>query len=94
MKKLVLLFTLLSGIKTIYAQQMPGLGFPNRYYSIIQGGSNARLSHIELSSDVDTSWFRWKERGYSFGFNPGLTPMYTTVNGILSTPYIHDSDTG
>lgn len=88
MKKLVFLFTLLSGIKTVYAQQMPGLGFPNRYYSIIQGGNNPRLNHIELASDVDTSWFRWKERGYSFGFTPSLTPMYTNVNGILSTPYM------
>lgn len=88
MKKLILLFTLLSGLKTVNAQQMPGLGFPNKYISLIQSSNNPVLNHLELASDVDTGWVRWKERGYSFGFNPSLTPMYTTVNGILSTPYM------
>lgn len=71
-----------------FAQQTPGFHFPNKYFSILQGGNNDQLHRIELASDIDTSWFRWKERGYSFGFTPSLTPMYTTVNGILSTPYM------
>lgn len=44
--------------------------------------------YLELSSDIDTTWYRWKDRGYNFGFNKQVTPMYTTVNGILSTPYM------
>lgn len=44
--------------------------------------------YVEITSDVDTTWGRWQERGYNFGFNKQLTPMYTQVNGILSTPYM------
>jgi len=48
----------------------------------------SRNHYLEISSDVDSTWERWKDRGYHFGFNKQLTPMYTTVNGILSTPYM------
>ena len=60
----------------------------NRYIKILPGSPQSPLNRIELSSDVDSTWNKWKERGYSFGFNPALTPMYTMVNGILSTPYM------
>ena len=60
----------------------------SRYLKIVPGSSQSSLNRIELSSDVDSTWNKWKERGYSFGFNPALTPMYTMVNGILSTPYM------
>ena len=60
----------------------------SRYLKIIPGSSQSSLNRIELSSDLDSTWNKWKERGYSFGFNPALTPMYTVVNGILSTPYM------
>ena len=60
----------------------------NKYLKIVSGSLQSPLNRIELSSDVDSTWNKWKERGYSFGFNPALTPMYTTVNGILSTPYM------
>jgi hypothetical protein len=39
-------------------------------------------------SDIDTTWTKWDHRGYRFGFEPSQTPMYTFVNGILSTPYM------
>lgn len=43
---------------------------------------------LELVSDIDSNWTRWADRGYHFGFNKHQTPMYTTVNGILSTPFM------
>ena len=55
---------------------------------VIPGSENSINKRLELSSDIDTTWSRWKERGYNFGFNPAVTPMYTNVNGILSTPYM------
>ena len=55
---------------------------------VIPGSENSINKRLELSSDIDTTWGRWKERGYNFGFNPAVTPMYTNVNGILSTPYM------
>ncbi len=66
------------------AQPVPS----NTYFSTVTGNADSTKKRIELSSDIDASWYRWKERGYSFGFNPALTPMYSTVNGILSTPYM------
>ena len=70
------------------AQHTLNADFPNKYVNILQGTEGSIYKRIELSSDIDTTWFRWKERGYYFGFNPAQTPMYSTVNGILSTPYM------
>jgi len=58
------------------------------YIMLVPGSENSVLRRVELFSDIDTSWNKWKLRGYNYGFNPQLTPMYTTVNGILSTPYM------
>jgi len=58
------------------------------YIMLVPGSENSVFKRVELFSDVDTSWNKWKLRGYNYGFNPQLTPMYTTVNGILSTPYM------
>lgn len=58
------------------------------YLKLVPGSEQSAFKRLELSSDVDTTWNRWKERGYNFGFNPQITPMYTTVNGILSTPFM------
>ena len=58
------------------------------YLKLIPGSPDSQFRRVEITSDIDTTWSRWKERGYNFGFNPQLTPMYTTVNGILSTPYM------
>lgn len=69
------------------AQNIP-YSIPEPYIRLIAGPQNPAAKRLELSSDIDTTWDRWKERGYSFGFDPKVTPMYTTVNGILSTPYM------
>ena len=58
------------------------------YVRAVEGSDQSMAKRLVLSSDVDTSWSRWSERGYNFGFNPKLTPMYTTIDGILSTPYM------
>lgn len=70
------------------AQDTLNADFPNKYINILSGTEGSIYKRIELSSDIDTTWFRWKDRGYHFGFNPAQTPMYSTVNGILSTPYM------
>ena len=66
----------------------PQPGLINNYFKLISGSENPRLNRVEIASDTDTTWYRWKERGYNFGFNPKVTPMYTTIDGILSTPYM------
>lgn len=78
------LLTALSG----YTQPTTPADSTQPYFSTLPGSPGSVSRRIELSSDVDASWYRWKERGYSFGFNTTVTPMYTTVNGILSTPYM------
>lgn len=60
----------------------------NTYFQLKPGSKESNLYRMELSSDIDTSWEKWKSRGYAFGFDPEKTPMYTSVNGILSTPYM------
>ncbi|MEK6480640.1 hypothetical protein WJR50_24060 [Catalinimonas sp. 4WD22] len=59
-----------------------------QYYRLLNGSENSQQKRIELYSDTDTAWNKWDHRGYSFGFDPSLTPMYTNVQGILSTPYM------
>ncbi|GAB3262158.1 hypothetical protein GCM10027347_27650 [Larkinella harenae] len=82
---LLICFSLLTTF-SIQAQNTPANSSP--YVKLIPGSEQSALKRLELASDVDTTWNRWKERGYNFGFNPQITPMYTTVNGILSTPYM------
>ena len=60
----------------------------NEYFRLIPGSENSKYNRVELYSDIDTTWQKWRLRGYNFGFNPKITPMYTTVNGILSTPFM------
>jgi hypothetical protein len=60
----------------------------NKYINMIPGSPNSNFRRIELYSEIDTTWAKWKLRGYNYGFDPVVTPMYTTVNGILSTPYM------
>lgn len=67
----------------IFSQQ--SLSHSN-YFRTIENSGN--LFRTEILSDIDASWDKWNERGYSFGFDRQKTPMYTTVNGILSTPYM------
>ena len=71
-----------------YGQEI-GLGTSvEKHFKIFKGSSLSDYSRLELSSDIDSTWDKWSNRGYSFGFNPALTPMYTTINGIISTPYM------
>jgi hypothetical protein len=60
----------------------------SNYIQLYQVDQQSITQRLELKSDIDPGWDRWQERGYSFGFDPQLTPMYTTVDGILSTPYM------
>lgn len=80
----ILLF--LCATATAQAQQTNAL--PTPYFSVQAGSPGSQYKRIELSSDIDTTWAQWKNRGYNYGFDPALTPMYSTVNGILSTPYM------
>jgi hypothetical protein len=81
----LLLFAALSGVPAL--GQVVNQEKENTYFRVVSG-SQPQLNRTEIHSDVDSLWSRWKERGYSFGFNPSLTPMYTTINGILSTPFM------
>ncbi|MBK8503496.1 MAG: hypothetical protein IPL46_15540 [Saprospiraceae bacterium] len=58
------------------------------YIQLYSVGQESTSQRLVLKSDTDPGWERWQERGYSFGFDPQITPMYTTVDGILSTPYM------
>ena len=55
-------------------------------YRLIEGSKNSQKYRIEMNSDVDSTWDKWKQRGYNFGFNPRSTSMYSTINSIISTP--------
>jgi hypothetical protein len=58
------------------------------YLRILPGSPGSDRHRIELGSDIDATWEKWQQRGYHFGFDPAATPMYTVVDGILSTPYM------
>ncbi len=58
------------------------------YIQTVPSSAQGIGKRLVLTSDIDTTWAKWKERGYNFGFNSKVTPMYTTVDGILSTPYM------
>lgn len=72
---------------SIFAQKVDMKKLTN-YYRIIPGSESSGKARAVITSDIDTTWHKWKERGYHFGFNPEVTPMYTMVDGILSTPYM------
>ncbi|MFC5410282.1 hypothetical protein ACFPMF_13230 [Larkinella bovis] len=87
MRTILFVWSFLTLLSVAHAQNTsPSTDTP--YLKLIPGSAQSAFKRLELSSDIDTSWNRWKERGYHFGFNAQLTPMYTTVNGILSTPYM------
>lgn len=88
MKKYYLPIFFLMAFHFTNAQKALNDTFLNKYINTLEGSQGSIFKWIELSSDIDTTWFRWKERSYHFGFNPSQTPMYSNVNGILSTPYM------
>ncbi len=71
-----------------HGQDAKRQGIGGNYIRLVEGSDNSHKFRIELNSGIDTTWGKWKIRGYNFGFDPNCTPMYTTVNGILSTPYM------
>jgi hypothetical protein len=73
---------------SVYSQGKKNQAADKTYIRLVPGSENSSFRRIELFSDIDTSWNKWKLRGYNYGFDPKLTPMYTTVNGIISTPYM------
>jgi hypothetical protein len=79
---LLLLFTPVKG-----QDQEPSPG-KAPYIRLMQGSVNSNKYRLILSSDVDSTWTQWRQRGYYFGLDPELTPMFTTIDGILSTPYM------
>jgi hypothetical protein len=60
----------------------------NDYFRIVESSEGSNKFRTELYSDIDPTWDKWEQRGYHFGFNPDFTPVYTTINGIVSTPYM------
>lgn len=71
---------------SVFAQEASENPF-SPYLKLLQNPATG-LSRLEFRSDIDSTWEQWEHRGYRFGFDPAVTPMYTTVNGILSTPYM------
>ncbi|MCU0407919.1 MAG: hypothetical protein MUD02_03125 [Bacteroidales bacterium] len=88
MRKLFLSAILVYSMSMTYSQETKSVFPENRYLKLVPGSGNSEFRRMELSSDVDATWEKWKLRGYNYGFDPGLTPMYTYVNGILATPYM------
>ncbi|MBY5959482.1 hypothetical protein KUV50_15125 [Membranicola marinus] len=78
----------LCGSTLIAHSQVTSPTSSSKYYQVKPGTPGSNLYRAELFSDIDQSWDKWNLSGYAFGFDPGKTPMYTTVNGILSTPYM------
>jgi hypothetical protein len=75
-------------VQQVIAQEANDESALNPYLKILPGSQGSGFHRVELWSDVDTTWSKWNHRGYVFGFNPSITPMYTNINGILSTPYM------
>lgn len=83
----VVLILVLLSLKVFSQSSGDGIN-KNSYFRLIKSSDNSNKYRVSLASDRDTTWKKWNLRGYSFGFNKELTPMYTTVEGILSTPYM------
>ena len=88
MKTIFLLFTVLANFLPVFSQVKPLQRDIRNYVNLQPGHPGSGLYRLELTSDTDPAWDKWQLRGYNFGFDPGSTPMYTTVNGILATPYM------
>ncbi|SOE22681.1 hypothetical protein SAMN06298216_3092 [Spirosomataceae bacterium TFI 002] len=87
MKAIVRLAAILLIFKTGYSQQKLEIG-ANKYFQIEKGSLQSDSYRAILSSDIDTTWSNWSQKGYYYGFDTRLTPMFTTIDGIISTPYM------
>ena len=70
------------------AQENRNPSLHQRYYGLETISGKSESFRVTIHSDIDSTWNKWDLRGYRFGFDPRITPMYTTVEGILSTPYM------
>lgn len=87
MKFLLILIAFL-GVVLCSSAQINNQTFEDQYFRKIEGSKNSNSYRIELTSDIDTTWSQWKQKAYHFGFDPGLTPMHTIIDGIITTPYM------
>jgi hypothetical protein len=87
MKLILISFTLLALVVQAQSQNRNKHRHEN-YYQLVMGSDRSNAYRVEIKSDRDTSWYQWKVRGYRFGFDPNVTPMYTTIQGIISTPHM------
>lgn len=87
MKHIVSLLLILLIVKAGFAQQSTEVPH-HKYFQLHKGSAFTNSYRSLITSDIDTTWSMWKQKGYHFGFDTSLTPMYTTVDGILSTPYM------
>ena len=60
----------------------------DQYFRLEAGSEGSGAFRSVISSDIDTAWAKWDLRGYNFGFNRQQTPMYTSIDGILSTSFM------
>jgi hypothetical protein len=86
--KLVLILLTILFVSKIGFSQNNTKSTNDEYFRIVKGSSTSNAYRTILSSDIDTTWSMWNQKGYHFGFDPKFTPMHTTVDGILSTPYM------
>ena len=87
MKLPFVFIALLFSISAVYGQRKE-TPTDSQYYRLLPGSEQSGYKRVELFSDIDSTWSQWQERGYHFGFDPKQTPMYTNINGIISTPYM------
>jgi hypothetical protein len=88
MKRGLLLLILILTFNFTFGQRTKRVPDASTYNSLFEGSKGSQKFRSELRSDIDPTWDKWSLRGYNFGFDTNQTPMYTTVNGILSTPYM------
>jgi len=81
----ILLLTFAMFYNSAYSQKKATI---RNHYRLIEGSEGSRKFRAEIFSDIDTTWNKWKLRGYNFGFKPAVTPMYTMIDGIVCTPYM------
>jgi hypothetical protein len=87
MKPIISLTVFLLIIKVGHAQQTT-IGTANQYFNLQKVSSFSNSYRAILTSDIDSTWNMWKQKSFYYGFDTRLTPMFTSVNGILSTPYM------
>lgn len=88
MNRCAIILLVLFFAHSITAQSTDAEPDRNHYIQLLEGSPNSGKFRVSLRSDVDTSWSKWQHRGYNFGFNNQVTPMYTMIDGIISTPYM------